>query len=47
MEDKDQIKLTVLTLRYERCVSKAHTIFSSFWDVFFGVIVGGWSAPLF
>lgn len=34
------ITLTLLTLHYERQTSRSHTIFSAFWDLFFGVVVG-------
>ena len=38
--NKQQIQLELLSLGYNRQVSKAHTIFSSFWDIFFGISVG-------
>jgi len=37
---KNDIKLQILILQYEREVSKSHTIFSSFWDFFFGTAIG-------
>lgn len=45
MKEKE-IRLQLLSLQYERNTSKAHTIFSSFWDIFFGIIVGGLSLSL-
>ena len=36
----EEIQLTLLSLSYERYVSRAHTIFSTFWDIFFGIMVG-------
>ncbi|MBI2147224.1 hypothetical protein HYU19_01975 [Candidatus Woesearchaeota archaeon] len=44
--DQKEVKLVQLTLDYERQISKAHTIFSSFWDIFFGVIIGGLGVAL-
>lgn len=38
--DKQQIALEILSLGYSRQVSRAHTIFSSFWDIFFGISIG-------
>ena len=38
--NKQQIQLELLSLGYNRQVSRAHTIFSSFWDIFFGISVG-------
>lgn len=38
--DPKEAELTLLSLQYERQISRAHTIFSSFWDIFFGVMVG-------
>ena len=38
--NKQQIELELLSLSYSRQVSKAHTIFTSFWDIFFGISVG-------
>lgn len=35
-----EVELHLLSLKYERQISRAHTIFSSFWDIFFGIIVG-------
>jgi len=37
---KEEVELQILTLSYSRHVSRAHTIFSSFWDIFFGILVG-------
>jgi len=37
----DEVELALLSVSYSRYVSRAHTIFSSFWDIFFGIIVGG------
>ena len=39
--NKDEIEMQLLSLSYERYVSRAHTIFSAFCDIFFGIIVGG------
>ena len=36
----DEIRLTLLSLSYERYVSRAHTIFESYWNIFFGILVG-------
>ena len=38
--NKQQIELELLSLGYNRQVSKAHTVFSSFWDIFFGISIG-------
>ena len=46
MKDTKQIELTLLTLAYERQVSRSHTIFACFWDIFFGIIVGSISIVL-
>lgn len=43
---KEEVRLQLLSLQYERNISKAHTIFSSFWDLFFGLIIGGLSLSL-
>ena len=38
--NKQQIELELLSLSYSRQVSRAHTIFTSFWDISFGISVG-------
>lgn len=40
MKQQD-IELQILSLEYGRYVSRAHTIFESFWDIAFSIIVGG------
>lgn len=38
---QEDIDLQLLSLEYERYVSRAHTIFESFWNIAFSIIVGG------
>ena len=35
-----EVELELQSLKYQREISRSHTIFSSFWSIFFGVIVG-------
>ncbi|HLC31507.1 MAG TPA: hypothetical protein VJB08_05970 [Candidatus Nanoarchaeia archaeon] len=37
---KETTPLQILILQYEREISKAHTIFSSFWEIFNGIVIG-------
>ena len=38
--NQDEVELAVLTLSYERYVSRSHTIFATFFDILFGLVVG-------
>ncbi len=38
--NKDDVRLNLLFLEYERQVSRAHTIFSTFFDIALGILFG-------
>ena len=38
--NQDETQLQLLSLSYSRYVSRSHTIFESFWNIFFGIMIG-------